>query len=145
MVSSYYLGKPVTKRGHLSCRDTLAWIQRCPSSQVLLYFHPFLTCVFLFMQVLCIFFSYCTLPHIFSLIDNLAWEFYFYIYIFVYLYLNMASTKPSNFVPTLWTKMTRKRLLSWVSALLECLPEIFGSQPINRAPKRVCYWVPIYL
>ena len=29
MVSSYYLGKPVTK-GHLSCNDTLAWIQRCP-------------------------------------------------------------------------------------------------------------------
>ena len=44
-MSSYYLGKPVTK-GHLSCRDTLAWIQRCPSSQVLLYFHPILTCVF---------------------------------------------------------------------------------------------------
>ena len=50
MVSSYYLDKPVTK-GHLSCRDTLVWIQRCSSSQVLLYFHPILTCVF--MQVLC--------------------------------------------------------------------------------------------
>ena len=45
MLPSYYLGKPVTK-GHLSCRDSLAWIQRCPSSQVLLYFHPILTCVF---------------------------------------------------------------------------------------------------
>ena len=33
-------------RRDLSCRDTLAWIQRCPSSQVLLYFHPIFTCVF---------------------------------------------------------------------------------------------------
>ena len=38
----------------------------------------------------------------------------------------------------------RKRLLPWVSALLECLPEIVGAQPINRAPKLVRYWVPIY-
>ena len=39
----------------------------------------------------------------------------------------------------------RKRLLPAVSALLECLPEIVGAQPINRAPKLVRYSVPIYL
>ena len=50
-----------------------------PSSQVLLYFHPILTCfpckyyAGSFQTVV------CTLPHIFSLIDNLAWGFYFYI------------------------------------------------------------------
>ena len=54
-----------------------------PSSQVSLHFHPILTCVFHASSVQV--FSYCTLPHIFSLIDNLAWGFYFYIYIFVYL------------------------------------------------------------
>ena len=67
-------------RKDLSYRDTLAWIQRCPLVTSFTVF----SCNS-YMCFPCKYYAgffhtvVCTLPHIFSLIDNLAWGFYLYI------------------------------------------------------------------
>ena len=77
---------------------------------------------------------------IFYLIDNfiLCRSVIFHCTLFYFLQTFFRHCEQTNI-------QNRKRLMPWASALLECLPEIVGFQPINRAPKLVRYWVTIYL
>ena len=78
MVSSYYLGKPVTKGpvmyGHFGLDTEVSLVTSFTVFSSNSYMcSPCKYYAGFFRTVV------CTLPHIFSLIDNLAWGFYFYI------------------------------------------------------------------
>ena len=78
MVSSYYFGKPVTKGPVMLGRFGLDTEVSLVTSFTVFSSNSYkcFTCKYyagFFHTVV------CTLSHIFSLIDNLAWGFYFYI------------------------------------------------------------------